>query len=125
MKPPAARLLAKFHPEAAIIAVSDSKHICQMIEGYMCNAFSVHSTEARGNGNHVRAAFDAGKKAGVMANGDTVVVVHTIRNEAGLKEVRPHPAPALPPPPNPQPPTLPYPHLTLDPALTPTPTLTH
>ena len=90
----------------------------------MCNAFSVHSTEARGNGNHVRAAFDAGKKAGVMANGDTVVVVHTIRNEAGLKEVRPHPAPALPPP-NPQPPTLPYPHLTLDPALTPTPTLTH
>ena len=23
-----------------------------------------------------------------MANGDTVVVVHTIRNEAGVKEVR-------------------------------------
>merc|ERR1740136_226076 len=81
-----ARLLAKFHPEAAIIAVSDNKHICQMIEGYMCNAFSVHSTEPRGNGNHARAAFDAGKKAGVMANGDTVVVVHTIRNEAGVKE---------------------------------------
>jgi len=81
-----ARLLAKFHPEAAIIAVSDNKHICQMIEGYMCNAFSVHSLEPRGNGNHARAAFDAGKKAGVMANGDTVVVVHTIRNEAGVKE---------------------------------------
>merc|ERR1711957_951644 len=61
-----ARLLAKFHPEAAIIAVSDNKHICQMIEGYMCNAFSVHSTEPRGNGNHARAAFDAGNKAGVM-----------------------------------------------------------
>ena len=25
-----------------------------------------------------------------MANGDTVVVVHTIRNEAGVKEVRMH-----------------------------------
>ena len=37
----AARLLAKFHPEAAIIAVSGDKHICAVVEGYLCNAFAV------------------------------------------------------------------------------------
>ena len=81
-----ARLVAKFHPEAAIVAVSGDKHICQMVEGYMCNAVSVYTTEARGNGNHVRCAFEAGKKAGLFTNGDTVVIVHTLRNEAGVKE---------------------------------------
>ena len=45
--------------------------------------------EGSGNGNHVRAAFEAGKKAGLFTNGDTVVIVHTLRNEAGVKEVRP------------------------------------
>merc|ERR1719326_2091056 len=55
--------------KAAIMAVSTDKHICQMIEGYMCNAVSVYCTEPRGNGNHVRAAFEAGKKAGLFTNG--------------------------------------------------------
>ena len=31
----------------------------------------------------------SGKKAGLFTNGDTVVIVHTLRNEAGVKEVRP------------------------------------
>jgi len=81
-----ARLLAKFHPDAPIIAVSQNHHICNVIEGYLCNALSVYTELSRGNGNHVRAGFEAGKKAGLFANGDTVVVLHTIRNEAGIKE---------------------------------------
>ena len=34
----------------------------------------------------MRAAFETGKKAGLFTNGDTVVIVHTLRNEAGVKE---------------------------------------
>jgi len=81
-----ARLLSKFHADATIIAVATDARIARQIEGYMCNTFAVATDAKRGNGSHVRLAFEEGKKKGIFANGDCVVVVHTIRNEAGIKE---------------------------------------
>jgi len=81
-----ARLLAKYHPQAKIMAVCNDSRIANQIEGYMCNTLSILTQEKRGEGRHVKAGFKAGIAKGIFANGDAVVVVHTMRNGDGLKQ---------------------------------------
>ena len=81
-----ARYVAKFHPEAPIMAVCADARIGQQIEGYMCNTFSVVTPAKRGDGMHVKVAFDYGKSKGLFEDGDAVVCVHTSRNSSGVKQ---------------------------------------
>jgi len=91
-----ARLLAKFHPNATILAICSDTRVARQIEGYMCNAVAVTSNIKRGDryysgaqpsGAHVRLAFEKGKEFGLFNVGDEVPVVHTIRtDQTNLKE---------------------------------------
>jgi len=46
----------------------------------------LQTKEKRGDGAHVRIAFETGKKAGYFVDGDAVVCVHTMRNAEGVKQ---------------------------------------
>lgn len=83
-----ARLLAKFHPVATIIAVCNDVRVANQIEGYMCNTISVVTDVPRGEGEgrHVIIGFEAGKKRGMFKDGDCVIAVHTMRNADNLKQ---------------------------------------
>ena len=81
-----ARLLAKFHPNATIIAVCVDAHVARVIEGYMCNAYAIVADCPRGDGAHVRLAFEMGKQKGIFNDGDAVVCVHTMRNAEDVKQ---------------------------------------
>eukprot|EP00324_Dicrateria_rotunda_P003150 CAMPEP_0206161818 /NCGR_PEP_ID=MMETSP1474-20131121/8515_1 /ASSEMBLY_ACC=CAM_ASM_001110 /TAXON_ID=97495 /ORGANISM="Imantonia sp., Strain RCC918" /LENGTH=504 /DNA_ID=CAMNT_0053563869 /DNA_START=44 /DNA_END=1558 /DNA_ORIENTATION=+ len=81
-----ARLLAKFHPAAKILSICGNPAVARQIEGYMCNAYSVHATVERGDGRWLRLAFQEGKKRGLFEDGDPVVCVHTMRNVDNLKQ---------------------------------------
>jgi len=81
-----ARLLAKFHPASTVLAICVDDQVARQIEGYMQNAYSVVTTVPRGQGAHVRVAFEEGKKMGLFVNGDAVVCVHTMRNLENVKE---------------------------------------
>eukprot|EP00967_Tisochrysis_lutea_P047868 scaffold58350_cov31-Tisochrysis_lutea.AAC.1 len=81
-----ARLLAKFHPTAKIIAVCSDARVARQIEGYMCNTISVVTDKPRGDGRHVVVAFEAGKKYGLFNDGDNVIAVHTMRNADNVKQ---------------------------------------
>jgi len=81
-----ARYIAKFHPHAKIIAICENSTVARQIEGYLCNAVAVVSTIKRsptnkGDGSHVRLAFEKGKEFGIFKTGDLIPVVHTMRNE--------------------------------------------
>jgi len=65
-----ARLLAKFHPSAKIIAVCVDPRVARQIEGYMCNTIAIVAEMKRGDGAHVRYAFGEGKARGIFAEGD-------------------------------------------------------
>ena len=57
-----ARYVAKFHPDAHLMAVMESETIGRQIEGYMSSACSVITQKMRGDGAHVKVAFQrAGK----------------------------------------------------------------
>jgi len=81
-----ARLLAKFHPDAKVLAVCCDEGVARQIEGYMCNTISFGAKMKRGDGAHVRFAFAEGKARGIFVDGDPVVVVHTMRNADNLKQ---------------------------------------
>jgi len=81
-----ARFVAKFHPDAPIVAVMTDARIGRQIEGAMCNAFSLPTQKSRGDGNHVRFAFEVGKKKGLYSDGDAIVCIHTTRNSEGVKQ---------------------------------------
>eukprot|EP00962_Isochrysis_galbana_P052773 scaffold24254_cov101-Isochrysis_galbana.AAC.2 len=81
-----ARLLAKFHPVAKIIAVCSDVRIANQVEGYMCNTVSVVTDSPRGEGRHVMVGFEAGKKKGLFKDGDCVIAVHTMRNADNVKQ---------------------------------------
>ena len=81
-----ARYVAKFHPEAPIMAVIVDGRIGRQIEGYMNDAFSVVTDTKRGDGVHVKLAFVEGKKKGIFKDGDPVICVHTTRNSDGIKQ---------------------------------------
>jgi len=81
-----ARLLAKFHPNSPILAVCPDGCVARQIEGYLCHAKAIYTKEKRGDGAHVRIAFETGKKAGYFVDGDAVVCVHTMRNAEGVKQ---------------------------------------
>jgi len=81
-----ARLIAKFHPNAKIICICETPSVARQIEGYMCNTVAFCSSikrgpTFRGDGAHVRLAFEKGKELGFLRTGDQVPVVHTTRNE--------------------------------------------
>merc|ERR1719310_2226171 len=78
--------IAKFHPNAPVIAVGKDPTVARQIEGYMCNATSMLVDVDRGQGAHVRLAFLNGKKRGIFSDGDAVVMVHTTRNAEGVKQ---------------------------------------
>ena len=44
------------------------------------------SSLKRGDGAHVRTAFVEGKKRGLFEDGDSVVVIHTVRRLDGVKQ---------------------------------------
>jgi len=81
-----ARLIAKYHPNSKIIAVCADPAVARQIEGYMCNALAIVSTQPRGQGRHVQEAFVTGKAKGLFADGDSVIAVHTMRSPDGVKE---------------------------------------
>jgi len=81
-----ARLLAKFHPDATILAICPDDWVARQIEGYLCNAKAVQTDIPRGKGAHVQLAFAEGKKYGLFADGDIVVCTHTMRNTENVKE---------------------------------------
>ena len=81
-----ARYVAKFHPESPIVAVTSDPRIGKQIEGYMCSAFSLVTTEKRGDGMHIKAAFDYGKQRGLFIDNDVVIAINTTRNEDGVKQ---------------------------------------
>merc|ERR1711937_243226 len=81
-----ARLIAKFHPDQTVMAVAADNRIARQIEGYMCSTSAIATGTKRGDGAHVRLAFDEGKKRGLFADGDSVVCVHTTRNEEDMKQ---------------------------------------
>ncbi len=81
-----ARYVAKFHPHCPIMAVMAEGSIGRQIEGYMSHAFSLVTNLKRGDGAHVKHAFEAGKKKGLFKDGDSVVCVHTTRNSDGVKQ---------------------------------------
>merc|ERR1719387_1303959 len=69
-----------------MICVMKDGRIGRQIEGYMCSAKSLVATVARGDGKHVRYAFEEGKRFGIFADGDPIVCVHTTRNSEGVKQ---------------------------------------
>jgi len=81
-----ARLIAKYHPNAKIVAVCGDAAVARQIEGYMCNALAIVTKVPRGSGRHVHEAFTVGKEQGLYANGDAVLAVHTMRSPDGVKE---------------------------------------
>lgn len=81
-----ARLLAKFHPHAQILAVCASETVARQIEGFMCNAYAVHTELPRGDGVHVRHAFKVGIEKGLFNQGDAIPCVHTMRNVDNKKQ---------------------------------------
>jgi pyruvate kinase len=81
-----ARLLAKFHPSAKIIAVCNDVRVANQVEGNMCNTMSVLTDSPRGEGRHVMIGFEAGKKKGLFKDGDCVIAVHTMRNADNVKQ---------------------------------------
>ena len=81
-----ARLLAKFHGNTPILAICPEGWVARQIEGYLCNAKAVETPIGRGDGAHVRFAFDVGKKAGLFEDGDCVVCVHTMRSADNVKQ---------------------------------------
>jgi len=81
-----ARLLAKFHPSAKIIAVCSDPRVARQIEGYMCNAMAVLTDVPRGEGRHLGVAFEVGKAKGLFKDGDAVCAVHTLRNADDVKQ---------------------------------------
>lgn len=81
-----ARLLSKFHPNSPILAICPNDGVARQIEGYLCNAKSIFTQVKRGDGAHVRLAFEEGKKAGLFNDGDLVVCVHTMRNADNIKQ---------------------------------------
>jgi len=81
-----ARLLAKFHPVSTILAICPEGWVARQIEGYLCNAKAIQTDVKRGDGAHVRLAFDEGKKMGLFVDGDAVVCVHTMRNADNIKQ---------------------------------------
>lgn len=89
-----ARLVAKFHPEAKILAICADSRVARQIEGYMSNSVAVASSIKRstqfyygnsGQGAHVRLAFEKGKEFAIFGVGDVVPVVSTIRDESNEK----------------------------------------
>merc|ERR1719163_2085940 len=81
-----ARYVAKFHPDAPIVAVMVDSRIGRQIQGAMYNAVALPTSLKRGDGSHVKLAFDEGKKMGIYKDGDAVVCVHTTRNSEGVKQ---------------------------------------
>jgi len=81
-----ARLLAKFHPTSPILAICPEGWVARQVEGYLCNVKALCTDLKRGDGAHVRLAFDAGIKMGIFADGDAVVCVHTMRNADNVKQ---------------------------------------
>ncbi len=67
-----ARLLAKYHPVAPILAVCVDGRVARQIEGFMDNARAVLTDVKRGDGAHVRLAF-----AEVRAPRDAATPRHT------------------------------------------------
>ena len=81
-----ARYVAKFHPDAHLMAVMESETIGRQIEGYMSSACSVITQKMRGDGAHVKVAFQEGKEKGLFKDGDAVICMHTTRNTEGTKQ---------------------------------------
>jgi len=81
-----ARLISKFHPDQTVFAVCADETIARQIEGYTSSAIAIATGTKRGDGAHMRLAFDEGKKRGLFADGDAVIAVHTTRNEEGIKQ---------------------------------------
>jgi len=81
-----ARYVGKFHGQTPIMAVMESQRVGRQIEGYMFNAHSIVTTQKRGDGAHVKLAFEMGKKAGLFTDGDAIVCIHTTRNSEGIKQ---------------------------------------
>jgi len=81
-----ARYVGKFHSDIPVMAVMTSQRIGRQIEGYQYNAKSVVTDTKRGDGAHVKLAFEVGKKRGMFIDGDAVVCVHTSRNSEGVKQ---------------------------------------
>merc|ERR1712167_210203 len=71
-----ARYVAKFHPYCPIMAVMAEGSIGRQIEGYMSHAFSLVTNVKRGDGAHVKLAFEEGKKKGLFSNGDSGLRAH-------------------------------------------------
>ena len=69
-----------------ILAICSSDRVARQIEGYMCNAYAVHTELPRGDGAHVRHAFKVGLEKGLFAVGDAVTCVHTMRNVDNKKQ---------------------------------------
>jgi pyruvate kinase len=78
--------IAKFHPNAPVLAIGTDASVARQVEGYMCNASSIVAEIQKGQGAHVRLAFLTGKKRGLFSDGDAVVMVHTTRNAEGVKQ---------------------------------------
>jgi pyruvate kinase len=81
-----ARCVSKYHPEQPIIAVMNDAQIGRQIEGFMCNTRSLVTDAPRGDGNHVKHAFEIGKKRGLFVDGDAVVCINTTRNSENVKQ---------------------------------------
>jgi len=81
-----ARLVSKYHPTAKIIAVCADGRVARQIEGYMCNTLCLITTQPRGDGRHIREAFQAGKDKGLFVDGDSILAIHTMRSPDGVKE---------------------------------------
>jgi len=60
--------------------------IGRQIEGYMGSTISIVTNVKRGDGNHVRLAFEVGKKRGIFKDGDPVVCINTTRNSEDIKQ---------------------------------------
>ena len=83
-----ARYVAKFHPEQPIIAVMEKERIGRQISGSLVNAIALPTSLKRGDGAHVKFAFEEGKKRGLFKDGDAIVCVNTTRNSEDVKQVR-------------------------------------
>jgi pyruvate kinase len=75
-----ARHVAKFHPDAPVIAVMVNGRVGRQIEGYNSSAVAMVVDFKRGDGAHVKHAFAEGKRRGIYKDGDAVVCVNTTRN---------------------------------------------
>jgi len=81
-----ARLIAKFHANIPVMAVCVEPTIARQIEGYLCNAFAIATEVKRGDGAHLKLAFEVGKARGLFNDGDSIVCIHSMRNSAGSKQ---------------------------------------